>query len=82
MICRYEFTLRATCPVDGTLDVYDVAVESPDAVHVEHILASAAALVAKPVLQEDLTAALARTLGCRVVTSGHHSGVKTTVGCP
>lgn len=82
MLCRYEVTIRAACPVDEAGDVYDCVIESPAIVKVEDILDAVAAYQKRPAFQEDITSDLARTLRCKVTTVGFHSGVKTTVVAP
>lgn len=70
--------MDAHCPVDGSADRYDLVVETERVVPVEHIFEAIDTATREPIFQEDLTRALADLLGCRVVTVGTHSGVKTT----
>ena len=79
MLCRYELTVRAICPVDGSTDIYHVTVESRRTVMVETILEVAASFAPRKITQEVLTVEMATALWCRVVSVGYHSGVKTTV---
>ena len=68
------------CPVDDTVDVYDVTVTTDHVVPVEAILAIAKELwEGPPRYQEDVTLQLAQRLGTEVETVGVHSGVVTTV---
>jgi hypothetical protein len=73
----HETTFARRCPVDDALDLYELRVETHRTIKVEDILAAVEALPEKA-FQEDITATLAAKLGCVVVTTGHHSGVKTT----
>lgn len=78
MICRYEFSLRAACPVDDLGDVYAATVEATGPIPVETILAEAAKYAGRKLFQEDIAAELCRALGAKVTLVGWHSGVKTT----
>lgn len=69
-----KFTCR--CPVDNSLDHYELSVEVRKLIKVEAILAAIAALP-KKAFQEELTEQLAKVLGATVTTTGYHSGVKT-----
>jgi hypothetical protein len=75
-------TIEAVCPVDGLPDSYRAELSSPNMISVERIIAAAAEYKALRVFQEDMTAALARTLGCSITTIGDHSGVATIVSAP
>jgi hypothetical protein len=77
MRVTHELTFHRQCPVDDALDLYEARIETDRTVTVEDILAAIKALP-KKAFQEEITAALAGKLGCRVTTVGHHSGVKTT----
>ena len=80
MICRYEFKLRAICPVHGCNDVYNCVVESAETIFVEKLLEFANACVSKKETQEQITETMARQFpNCRITTIGYHSNVKTTV---
>lgn len=82
MNCRYTTNAICICPVDGTLDVYRVKIESPTIIKVEAINEAVAALREQKIFQEDLTATLAKSLGASVRTEGSHSGVFTEVSAP
>lgn len=82
MICTYSLTIRCACPVDDLPDVYQVVFESTATIKVEDIIEAVGQFEVRKLFQEDLTASLARTIGCKVTTSGFHSGVKTTVVAP
>lgn len=78
ILTKHALTVEANCPVDDTLDVYSVTVETTEVIDVEKILHAIDKLTAKPLYQEELTLGLSRRLGAKVVTVGEHSGVKTT----
>ena len=77
MIVTHDFELTATCPVDGTLDRYDVRVAVTRTLPVEEILEAVKGAPQKA-YQEEITAHLAKVLGARVTTRGTHSGIVTT----
>lgn len=80
MICKYEFKLRAICPVHLVNDEYDCVVESAECILVERLLEFAAECEGKKETQEQLTATFAaKFANCKVTTVGYHSNVKTTV---
>ena len=79
MICRYETKLVAICPIHKVLDHYDLTIESPHQIYVEEIIAFLKTCGGKEETQEQITGTIATKFGCRVVTVGYHSGVKTTV---
>lgn len=82
MLCRYEVTIQAACPVDDAGDVYACVIESPAFVKVEDIIEAVEQYKKEKRYQEEITADLARHLRCRVTTVGFHSGIKTTVVAP
>lgn len=82
MICKYYLAVTCACPVDDGRDAYWAEFESSVLVKVEDILAAVAPFSDKKVFQEDMTRSLARTLGCKVTTTGMHSGVLTVVSAP
>jgi hypothetical protein len=83
MLCRYEVTVRAICPIHKVADTYDVTVESPHEIIVENILEFVAALATTEETQEKLTDTIAAKFpGTQITSIGHHSGVKTTVVAP
>jgi len=75
MRVTYSFTMEAVCPVDKKKDVYQVEVISDRTIPVEDILRLTKDQPEG--FQEDLTENLARLLGAKVISTGHHSGVKT-----
>ena len=82
MICKYTLTVHCACPVDDGRDMYVAVCESPSLIPVETIIAAAKEFEAAKAFQEELTLSLARKLGCKVTTTGHHSGVLTEVTAP
>lgn len=72
----YKFYAVARCPVQEQLDVYEAVAESEGVIKCEDIARAVLKLSTAAVFQEDLTDALARGLGCRVRTTGVHSGVE------
>ena len=81
MRVEHHLAVRATCPVDGTADVYDVVVRTGRVIKVAEILAVSERLAQAPVFQEALTCGLASELGAEVQSTGWHSGVRTVVVC-
>lgn len=77
MRVEHQFRVHGRCPVDNTMDVYDVTITARTLVKVEDILAAVGALK-WPLYQEQMTTQLAGVLGCHVRSVGYHSGVKTT----
>ena len=78
MKVTYETTFTATCPVDGTVDVYALTVISEGLVQVEELLDAVKEIGrGDPAFQEDITQQLALMLGAFVRTEGVHSGVRT-----
>jgi len=77
----YSFTLTAKCPVDGSQDVYQVAVISNRMVPVESILVASRELTIHPDYQEALCQRLATELKSRVEMIGVHSGVVVKTKC-
>lgn len=83
MLCRYETTLHAICPIHKVRDTYQVTIESPHCVMVEDLLAFVAKASGVEETQEDITASFARAFpGCAITSTGYHSGVRTTVIAP
>lgn len=81
----HEFTAMARCPVNGSLDCYQVTVATIFDIQVEKILAVAAKFREERIYQEDFTRQLFVALanaGVVVTTVGYHSGVKTTCQIP
>lgn len=83
MLCTYEITVRAICPIHLVDDVYEVTVESRSTIYVERLLAFAKTLESTKQTQEDITVTLARKFpGTTIRSVGYHSGVKATVVAP
>lgn len=84
MKCRYEYQVRAQCPVVPTdTDLYQFTIESESLIEVEKITAFFAANAGKKeTFQEALTQQCAVTLGARVKSEGWHSGIKVTCEAP
>jgi NADPH-dependent 7-cyano-7-deazaguanine reductase QueF len=81
MTARHQFELRALCPANGALDVYEVTIEVNRLVRCEDLLELAATYREKKIFQEDLTNQLAMKLNCHVVTIGHHCGQQVKTRC-
>jgi hypothetical protein len=81
---RYEYEVRAQCPVNpNDTDVYEFVIESESIIEVEKIVAFFKAHAGKnDVFQEILTNHCAVTLGARVISIGWHSGVKVICTAP
>lgn len=79
MRVSHSLTVRAKCPMDDQIDIYQVTVEADRVVKVEDIIQVAERFAARQVFQEDLTVEMARALGATVKTVGWHSGVRTEV---
>ncbi len=84
MKCRYEYEVRAQCPVNPTdTDLYGFVIESEALIEVERIVAFFREHAGKAqVFQETLTQQCAVTLGARVTSTGWHSGVKVICEAP
>jgi NADPH-dependent 7-cyano-7-deazaguanine reductase QueF len=80
MIVTHQLTCTARCPIDDSVDVYDVTIDTDRQISVESILEQTAKYRDWTIYQEDLTKHLGQQLeGCTVTTHGAHSGVRTTV---
>lgn len=82
---KHEFVAKALCPVNGSVDVYAVTVQTVFDVKVEDILAAAKIMEGERIFQEDFTRRLFSALsafGVIVTTVGTHSGVRTTCQIP
>lgn len=81
---RYDYEVRAQCPVNPTdTDVYAFTIESEGIIEVEKIVDFFKNNAGKSeVFQEILTNQCAVTLGARVTSVGWHSGVKVTSVAP
>lgn len=77
MKVTHEIEVRGICPVDLSLDVYQVKISSMRIVQVEDII-SVVNDLKWPLYQEEMTQQLAEKLKCSVCSVGYHSGVKTT----
>lgn len=84
MKCRYEYQVRAQCPVNpADTDLYAFVIESEALIEVERIVAFFAANAgAQQVFQETLTQKCAVTLGATVTSTGWHSGVRVICHAP
>jgi hypothetical protein len=84
MKCRYEYEVRAQCPVNpADTDLYAFVIESETIIEVERIAKFFAERAgAQQVFQEALTQQCAVTLGAHVTSTGWHSGVKVVCQCP
>ena len=74
----HEVVMTARCPIDQSIDIYRVKVETWMMAPVETILEEIRAFEDVEMFQEDITAHLATELGCSVEMLGTHSGVTTT----
>ncbi len=84
MRCKYEYQVRAQCPVVPTdTDLYQFTIESESLIEVEKIAEFFAKNAGnKNVFQEALTQQCAVTLGAQVTSTGWHSGIKVTCHAP
>ncbi len=84
MKCRYEYQVRAQCPVVPTdTDLYHFTIESEGLIEVERIAEFFKKNAGKKnVFQEALTQQCAVTLGAQVTSTGWHSGIKVTCHAP
>jgi hypothetical protein len=84
MKCRYEYEVRAQCPVNpADTDLYAFVIESEALIEVERIVKFFAERAgAQQVFQEALTQQCAVTLGASVTSTGWHSGVKVICQAP
>lgn len=78
ILTKHSLTVEANCPVDDTLDVYSVTVETTRLIEVEEILSKITGITRRPIHQEDFTRLLAKLLQAKVITVGEHSGITTT----
>ena len=81
MKVTHELTLKARCPVDDAVDIYEVTITTNSMsvnLKVEDLLEVVDALQDTTIFQEDITMKIADRLGVSVRTVGYHSGVKTT----
>lgn len=81
MVNEHSLAIHATCAVNGCPDEYQATVRTSRVIRVEDILEAVRVATVNPILQEDLTARLARVLRCQVETTGEHSGVRTKSTC-
>lgn len=81
---RYEYEVRAQCPVNPSdTDLYAFVIESEHLIEVERIVAFFKERAgAQQVFQESLTQQCAVTLGAHVTSTGWHSGVKVICQAP
>ena len=78
IVTKHTLTVEANCPVDDTLDVYHVTVETHRQINAEDILIAIRGLTTRAIYQEELTRLLSDNLQAKVITVGEHSGVTTT----
>lgn len=80
----YEIEVRAQCPVNPKdIDLYQFTIESNDIIEVEYIARFFRDHAGDTqVFQEELTRKAAVTIGARVRSVGHHSGIKVTCEAP
>lgn len=84
MKCRYEYQVRAQCPVVPTdTDLYQFTIESDHLIEVEKITKFFAQHAgAKETFQEVLTQQCAVTLGAKATSVGWHGNVKVICEAP
>jgi hypothetical protein len=84
MKCKYEYQVRAQCPVVPTdTDLYQFTIESEHLIEVEKIRDFFTKHAGqKETFQEVLTQQCAVTLGAQVTSVGWHGGVKVTCAAP
>lgn len=84
MKCRYEYEVKAQCPVNPSdTDLYAFVIESDALIEVEKIVGFFKEHAGEQkVFQEALTNQCAVTLGARVTSTGWHSGVKVVCVAP
>lgn len=79
----YEVQVKARCPLDHGIDVYEFRLESKEIILCDDILKFFANNAGnRKVYQEALTKQCATALGCRAASVGHHSGIKVTCVSP
>ena len=78
MLVTHKFHVRATCPVNGAPDDYEVSLTVDRFLAVEELLQYSETLCSEVAYQEDVTTKLAAHFSpCSVETTGMHSGVLT-----
>jgi hypothetical protein len=84
MKCKYEYEVKAQCPVNpADKDLYAFVIESETLIEVERIVGFFKEHAAEQkVFQEALTQQCAVTLGAHVTSTGWHSGVKVICEAP
>ncbi len=84
MKCRYEYQVRAQCPVNPSdTDLYAFVIESEHLIQVELITEFFKKNAGKKnIFQEALTQQCAVTLGAQVTSTGWHSGIKVICHAP
>lgn len=84
MKCRYEYQVRAQCPVVPTdTDLYQFTIESEHLIEVEKIRDFFDKNAGKKeTFQEVLTQQCAVTLGAQVTSEGWHGGIKVICHAP
>lgn len=84
MQVTHELQFVATCPVDGTHDLYELTIVTSRLIAVESILEAVRVATAEPAFQEAIAAGIRGHLGgddLSLTLCGFHSGVSTTVCC-
>lgn len=84
MKCKYEYQVRAQCPVVPTdTDLYQFTIESEHLIEVEKIRDFFDKNAGKKeTFQEVLTQQCAVTLGAQVTSVGWHGGIKVICHAP
>lgn len=84
MKCKYEYQVRAQCPVVPTdTDLYQFTIESEHLIEVEKIRDFFDKNAGKKeTFQEVLTQQCAVTLGAKVTSEGWHGGIKVICQAP
>lgn len=77
MKVTHEIKIYGICPVDLSLDVYQLEIETMRILPVEDIISAINSLKG-PLYQEEMTKNLAEKLKCSIRSIGYHSGFKTT----
>lgn len=83
MKVKHELTMTTVCPVDESVDTYDVEITLHRLVKVEDIAEILASFKDRSIFQENLTQEIAHILApwSKVRTIGVHSGIRTTCTC-
>lgn len=79
MIAKHSTTFTARCPVNDSIDSYDISIETTHLIKIEDIIALLATFSDQKRFQEDITYEIAHTLRAKITTIGYHSGIRTEV---